>query len=195
MLHHDSSGTTTTRSHPCAYHGSPGAGGGREPPGTHNVCRTRDTRRSSEARPRADPGPAGSRVSPPPGRRPRADTHTRVLYTRHKSSQRGPPCSWMHKTTRRTPCNSRDAARAHRCRRRRTPCSCCAADRARRCCCRRTPCTGCAAARARRCLCRRSPCTGCAAGRARRSCCRRSPCNGCAVARVDRAWHVGAKHI
>ena len=61
--------------HSCAYHGSPGTGGGREPPGTHNVCRTRDTRRSSEARPRADPGPAGSRVSPPPGRRPRADTH------------------------------------------------------------------------------------------------------------------------
>ena len=108
-----------------------GRGGGREPPGTHNVCRTRDTRRSSEARPRADPGPAGSRVSPPPGRRPRADTHTRALYTRSKSrlpspsvrglfffssvqSARGsPPCSWIRKTTRRNPCNGRDTARAH----------------------------------------------------------------------------------
>ena len=32
-----------------------GRGRGREPP--HNECRTRETRRSSEARPRADPAP------------------------------------------------------------------------------------------------------------------------------------------
>ena len=58
------------------YHGSNhvritearGRGGGREPPGTHNECRTRATRGSSEARPRVDPGPAGGRVSSaPPG--------------------------------------------------------------------------------------------------------------------------------
>eukprot|EP00964_Phaeocystis_antarctica_P026313 scaffold14815_cov53-Phaeocystis_antarctica.AAC.6 len=45
-------------------------------------------------------GQAGGRVSSAPGAStPRADTHTRVLYTRHKSSRRGPPCSWIHKTT------------------------------------------------------------------------------------------------
>ena len=185
---------------------APGRGGGREPPGTHNVCRTRDTRRSSEARPRADPGPAGSRVSPPPGRRPRADTHTGVLYTRHKSSRRGPPCSWMHKTPRRALCTCGAPARARRCRRRHSPCTVCAAAHARRgrrrrtpcrCCaaarvhkgrCRRSPCTCYAAAHARRGRCRRSPCTCCAAARARTSCCLlRSPCTCCAAARESRA--------
>ena len=44
-----------------------GRGGGREPPGTHSECRTGATRSPSESRPRADPGPAGGRVSPDPG--------------------------------------------------------------------------------------------------------------------------------
>ena len=51
----------------CIHHGSPGTGGGREPPGTHSECRTGATRSPSESRPRADPGPAGGRVSPDPG--------------------------------------------------------------------------------------------------------------------------------
>ena len=50
--------------------GLAGVGGGREPPGTHSVCRTRAKGRPSEARPRAAPGPAGVRVRPAPGRRP-----------------------------------------------------------------------------------------------------------------------------
>ena len=50
----------------CGHHGSPGPGGGREPPGTHSVCRTRAKGRPSEARPRAAPGPAGVRVRPAP---------------------------------------------------------------------------------------------------------------------------------
>ena len=111
----------------------------------------RATRGSSEARPRVEPGPVGGRVrSAPPGLR--ADTHTRVLYTRHMRSRRGPPCSWIHKTA-----HAALLALAamppvlaeRRCRCRRSPCTCCAAARARRSCCRRSPCTCCAAARAR----------------------------------------------
>ena len=51
----------------CIHHGSPGPGGGRDPPGTHSECRTGAMRSPNESRPRADPGPASGRVSPDPG--------------------------------------------------------------------------------------------------------------------------------
>eukprot|EP00964_Phaeocystis_antarctica_P026388 scaffold14863_cov48-Phaeocystis_antarctica.AAC.4 len=60
-----------------------GRGGGREPPGTHSVCRYRAKGRPSEAQPRAAPGPAGGHVSPSPGLRsrslPSAASHRLVI--------------------------------------------------------------------------------------------------------------------
>ena len=143
---------------------------------THNECRIRATRLSSESRPRADPGPASGRMSPAPGRRPRPGlTHTRAYFTHvtrvADEILRARGCIGPHAAVLAVaappPMLAYAAAAALLAPGVPPPVL---ADGDAAAAALLAPCTWCAAGRAYSCRGRRSPCTGCAAARARTAC-------------------------